>query len=98
LNKLQTLFKTCAVLNDWRSVSFHKTHKQSTSLNERRSLTELRVICKTATVGETNWLEPVIKHQNNSNKKGGTRRPTTKTEIRKLSGSAVYCSLNIRTI
>jgi hypothetical protein len=32
-------------LNDWRRFSFSKAQKQSASLNERESLTELRVIC-----------------------------------------------------
>jgi len=36
-------------LNDYRTVSFHKTQKQLTSLNNRRrSLTEVTVMCTIA--------------------------------------------------
>jgi len=40
--------ETSSTLNDGRTVSFHKAQKQPTSLNERQSMTELRVICATA--------------------------------------------------
>jgi hypothetical protein len=34
--------------NERKRVSFHKAQNQSTSLNERQSLTELRMACTTA--------------------------------------------------
>ena len=46
-NKIYFL-ETSITLNDGRTVSFHKAWKQPTSLNERESMTELRVICTMA--------------------------------------------------
>lgn len=54
-------------LSDWISVSFHKTWKQSTQLNERHSSTALTVICATARESEKLTSQPCglnLIHQN----------------------------------
>jgi hypothetical protein len=40
--------ETSDTLNDGRTVSIHKAQKQPTSLDERQSMIELRVICARA--------------------------------------------------
>ena len=72
LNKPRTLI-------NWRKISFHKVQKQSTFLNERQSLTELRVICSGRCEGKADFLtmrshpnlsESVTRGQNSSVKCG----------------------------
>ena len=63
-NKIQT-FSEAQNTWDWRTVSFHKVQKQSTS----HYMTELAVICTMVIDSPTTWshaalMEPIMKNQN----------------------------------